>query len=129
MACLVEQVKRLDLIDDGLERKAAAVGVAGKRATEAQAIGTGLLLDDPPLLLAIDLSVEQARMGDTVKAIGYLEPAVCDGSAQRFEVTLTGTGGRRFQRGAATWSASGYVEGDTGTQTVHVPPTPIALTK
>jgi hypothetical protein len=77
----------------------------------------------------IDLSVEQSRMGDTVKAIGYLEPAVCDGSAQPFEVTLTGTGGRRFQRGAATWSASGYVEGDTGTQNVHVAPTPIVLTK
>jgi len=76
----------------------------------------------------IDLTVQQARMGDTVTAFGFLEPAVCDGTAQRFEVTLTGTGGR-FQRGAATWSASGYVEGDTGAQNVHVLPTPIVLTK
>lgn len=77
----------------------------------------------------IDLTVQQTRMGDTVTAIGYLEPAVCDGSAQPFAVTLTGTGGRRFQRGAATWTASGYVEGDTGLQNVNVPPTPIVLTK
>ena len=50
MACRVEQVKRLDLVDDGLERQAAAVGVAGKRATEAQAIGAGLLLNYAPTL-------------------------------------------------------------------------------
>jgi hypothetical protein len=66
----------------------------------------------------IDLSVEQVRMGDTVAAFGFLEPAVCDGTSQPFEVTLTGTGGARFQRGPATWSASGYVEGDTGLQHV-----------
>ena len=77
----------------------------------------------------IDLTVRQTAKGDTVTAFGFLEPSVCDGSAQPFAVTLTGTGGRRFQRGAATWSASGYVEGDTGTQNVHVPPTPIVLTK
>jgi hypothetical protein len=77
----------------------------------------------------IDLTVQQTAKGDTVTAFGFLEPSVCDGSAQPFEVTLTDTGGRRFQRGAATWSASGYVEGDTGTQNVHVPPTPIVLTK
>jgi hypothetical protein len=76
----------------------------------------------------IDLSVQQPHSGGPVTAIGYLEPAVCDGAAQPFEVMLTGTGGR-FQRGAATWIASGYVEDDTGTQTVEVPPTPIVLTK
>jgi hypothetical protein len=75
----------------------------------------------------IDLSVQQLRMGDTVAAYGYLEPAVCDGTSQPFHVTLTGAGGKRFQRGAATWSASGYVEGDTGVQNVHIPPTPITL--
>jgi hypothetical protein len=75
----------------------------------------------------IDLSVEQVRMGDTVTAHGFLEPAVCDGTSQSFEVTLTGTGGRRFRQGAATWSGSGYVEGDTGLQHVQVPPTPIVL--
>ena len=57
------------------------------------------------------------------------EPAVCDGTSEPFEVTLTSTDARRLGKGAAAWSASGYVEGDTGTQTVHVPPTPIALTR
>jgi hypothetical protein len=42
---------------------------------------------------------------------------------------LTGADGQRFKKGAATWSASGYVEGDTGMQNVFVPPTRIALTR
>jgi hypothetical protein len=75
----------------------------------------------------IDLSVEQTRTGGTVTAYGYLTPSICDGTSQPFEVTLTGTGGKRFRQGAATWSASGYVEGDTGLQHVQVPPTPIVL--
>ena len=76
----------------------------------------------------IDLTIQQTRMGDTVTAImSFFQPGMSN--AQRFAVTLTGTGGRRFQRGAATWTASGYVEGDTGLQHVHVPPTPIVLTK
>jgi hypothetical protein len=77
----------------------------------------------------IDLSVQQIRMGGTVAAIGYLEPAVCDGTSQPFEVTLTGTGGKRFRQSSATWSAPGYVEGDTGLQHVQIPPTPIILTR
>jgi hypothetical protein len=77
----------------------------------------------------IDLSVQQDRESGTVAAFGFLEPAVCDGTTQPFEVTLTGTGGKRFRQGAATWIASGYVEGDTGLQHVQVPPTPIALTR
>lgn len=77
----------------------------------------------------IDLSVQQDRAGSTVAAFGFLEPAVCNGASQRFAVTLTGTGGKRFRQGPATWSASGYVEGDTGLQHVQVPPTPIVLTR
>jgi hypothetical protein len=77
----------------------------------------------------IDLSIEQGRPGGTVASFGYLEPSVCDGTSQPLEVTLTGTGGKRFRRGAAAWSASGYVEGDTGVQHVQVPPTPITLTR
>jgi hypothetical protein len=77
----------------------------------------------------IDLSIEQHHPSGTVAAFGFLEPAVCDGTSQPFEVTLTGTGGKRFRQGAATWSASGYVEGDTGLQFVQVPPTPIVLMK
>jgi hypothetical protein len=75
----------------------------------------------------IDFSVEQVRPGGTVTAYGYLEPSVCDGSSQPFRITLTGTAGRRFAAGTATWGASGYVEGDTGLQHVHVEPTPITL--
>ena len=33
------------------------------------------------------------------------------------------------RQGAAAWSASGYVEGDTGVQHVQVPPTLITLTR
>lgn len=77
----------------------------------------------------IDLSVEQPRRDGVVAAYGFLEPSVCDGTSQPFEVTLTGTGGMRFRQGAATWIASGYVEGDTGLQHVQVPPTPIILVK
>jgi hypothetical protein len=77
----------------------------------------------------IDLSIHQRHAGRAVAAIGYLEPAVCDGTSEPFEVTLTSTDGGRLRKGAATWSASGYVEGDTGTQNVHVLPTPIALTR
>jgi hypothetical protein len=75
----------------------------------------------------IDLSIDQHQPSGTVAAFGFLEPAVCDGTSQPFEVTLTGTGGRRFRQGGATWIASGYVEGDTGVQFVQVPPTPIVL--
>jgi hypothetical protein len=78
---------------------------------------------------AIDLSIQQRRRGNTVTALGFLEPSVCDGTSQRFNVTLTGTGEQRFQAGAATWAASGYVEGDTGLQHVHVAPTPIRITR
>jgi hypothetical protein len=77
----------------------------------------------------IDLSIEQVRRGDTVAAFGFLEPSVCDGTSQPFNVTLTGTGGQRFRAGAATWAGSGYVEGDTGLQHVQVAPTPITLTR
>ncbi|MEU5883585.1 hypothetical protein [Spirillospora sp. NPDC047279] len=76
----------------------------------------------------LDLEVLQTRNGQTARAIGYLEPSVCDGTARTFSVTLTGYGAR-FVRGAATWSASGYVEGDGGLQHVHVPPTPITITR
>jgi hypothetical protein len=77
----------------------------------------------------IDLSIEQVRRGHTVAAHGFLEPSICDGSTQPFGVVLTGTGGQRFRAGAATWTGSGYVEGDTGLQHVQVGPTPITLTR
>ena len=75
----------------------------------------------------IDLGVKQARRTGTVTAVGYLDPSVCDGTRQRFEVTLTAA--EPLRAGAATWLASGYVEGDTGVQHVHVAPTRITLTR
>ena len=117
--------------DAGLTLTADAATL-GRTRTSVVLAGTyscGRFASGRPDRGVIDLTVQQTRMGDTVSAIGYLEPAVCDGSAQAFAVTLTGTGGGRFQRGAATWIASGYVEGDTGLQTVQVPPTGIVLTK
>jgi hypothetical protein len=77
----------------------------------------------------IDLTVEQVLPSRTVTAFGYLEPSVCDGTSQRYRITLTGTSGQRFRTGSATWAASGYVEGDTSLQHVHVEPTQITLTR
>lgn len=83
--------------------------------------------DAAPTRGVVDLSVEQARPHGRAVAIGFLEPAVCDGTPQPFEATLTRTAGPRFRPGPATWSASGYVEGDGGLQSVFVPATPIRL--
>jgi hypothetical protein len=47
----------------------------------------------------IDLSVEQTRTGGTVTSYGYLTPSICDGTSRPFEVTLTGTGGKRYRQG------------------------------
>ena len=77
----------------------------------------------------IDFTVVQVRGRRTVTAYGYLEPTVCIGTDQPFAATLTVTGTTPFRKGAATWSASGYVEGDTGLQHVTVPPTAITLTR
>ena len=76
-----------------------------------------------------DLTVQQVRRGRTVTAIGYYEPSVCDGSSQSFAATLTTVDGARFTTGPATWTGSGYVEGDSGLQNVHVGPEPITLTR
>ena len=89
----------------------------------------GPFASDRPDRGVIDLSIEQVRRADTVAAIGFLEPSVCDGTAQPFEVTLTGIGRQRLRTGPGTWAASGYVEGDTGVQHVQVAPTAITLTK
>jgi hypothetical protein len=75
----------------------------------------------------VDLTLTQDRNGRTATAYGYLEPAVCDGTAQPFTTTLTGVSHRPFRPGPATWSASGYVKGDGGLQHTAVPPTPITL--
>jgi hypothetical protein len=44
-----------------------------------------------------------------------------------FSVDLPSVSELRFRHGVALWSASGYVEGDGGLQTVSVPPTAIRI--
>ena len=76
----------------------------------------------------LDLTVTQARRGVTATAYGYLEPTTCDGTPQAFTAQLTGTSPQRFRSGPASWSASGYVEGDGGVlQHTSVPPTAFVL--
>ena len=117
--------------DAGLTVTATSAGL-GPHRTSVVLRGTyscGPFASGLPDRGVIDLSVEQVRRGHPATAYGYLEPSVCDGTPQSFDVTLTGTGGQRFRAGAATWAGSGYVEGDTGLQHVQVAPTPITLTK
>jgi hypothetical protein len=75
----------------------------------------------------IDMAVAQVVDGVEVRGIGYLTPTVCDGNRQWYAVELTTVGGATFRRAAARWSASGYVEGDTGVQSVSVPPARIRI--
>jgi hypothetical protein len=77
----------------------------------------------------IDITVQQQQGRRTVTGYGYLEPTVCDGTDQHFTATVTAVGTSRFRVGAATWSASGYVEGDGGLQHTSVPPTALAITR
>jgi hypothetical protein len=74
----------------------------------------------------IDLTVRQARPDEQVTGFGFFEPTVCNATLQRFAATVTAVSGR-FRRGPATWSASGFVEGTTGSQNVFVPDTPIRI--
>jgi hypothetical protein len=74
----------------------------------------------------IDMGVRQTVGGVQVTGIGYLTPTVCDGQPQWYAVELTAVTGT-FQLGPARWSASGYVEGSTGLQSVSVPPTRIRI--
>jgi len=74
----------------------------------------------------IDLEIRQTVGGVEARAIGYLEPAVCDGVPQPYAAELSAVVGA-FARGTGWWSASGYVEGAGGMQNVHVPPTRIRI--
>lgn len=75
----------------------------------------------------VDLDVTQVVDATEVRGIGYLTPTVCDGTAQWFAAELTTFGGAAFRRAAATWAASGYVEGGGGMQHGSVPPTRIRI--
>ena len=114
--------------DEGLTVTATSARTASA-ATDVVLSGTyacGPFTSGVPDRGVIDLTVTQGR-GRAATAYGYLEPAVCDGTAQPFTTTLTGVSGRTFHPGPATWSASGYVEGDGGLQHTSVPPTAIRL--
>ena len=117
--------------DPGLTLSASSANLGSGRTTVTLTgqYSCGPFASGVPDRGVIDLTVVQAKGRRTVTAYGYLEPTVCDGTDQPFAATLTVTGTTLFQKGAATWSASGYVEGDTGLQHVTVPPTPITLTR
>jgi hypothetical protein len=74
----------------------------------------------------VDLTIRQTARDVETTAFGFLTPTVCDGRGQRFAIDITAVDGT-FKRGPARWSASGYVEGSTGIQTVFVPPTRINI--
>ena len=74
----------------------------------------------------IDLTVRQTRPDRQTTGFGFFEPAICNGTVQRFAASVTAVSGS-FRRGPASWSASGYVEGVTGSQNVFVPDTPIHI--
>ena len=75
----------------------------------------------------IDFTIRQSAGGDTITGFGYLEPTICDGAGHAFAVELPSVSELRFRRGAALWSASGYVEGDGTLQSLSVPPTTIRI--
>lgn len=77
----------------------------------------------------IDLTLHQRHGRRTVTGHGYLDPTTCDGTDQLFTATVTAVGTGRFHRGDATWSASGYVEGDSRLQHTAIPPTALVLTR
>lgn len=68
-----------------------------------------------------------AESATPASGYGYLEPTACDGAIHPFSVDLPSVSELRFRRGVALWSASGYVEGGGGLQTVSVPPTEIRI--
>jgi hypothetical protein len=75
----------------------------------------------------IDFTIKQSHNDEVVTGFGFLEPTMCDGRVYPFSVDMPSASELRFHRGQAVWSASGYVEGDGGLQTVSVPPTAIRI--
>ena len=75
----------------------------------------------------IDFTITQSVPGGTATGHGFLEPTACDGLSHPFAIDLAGVRELGFRRATARWSASGYLEGDGGTQTVSVSPTAIRI--
>jgi hypothetical protein len=107
--------------------RSALLNAGGASVTLAGTYSCGPFTSGVPDRGVIDLTVTQSAGGVTVNGYGYLEPTVCDGAAQRYAVEVTTFGAQGFRRGAAQWSASGYVEGDGGLQHGSVPPTAIRI--
>ena len=80
-----------------------------------------------PLSGTVDLNVDQVTNGVTAHAIGYLTPTACDGAAHWFVAELTSVNGATFRRANATWTGSGYVQGQEAFQNVYVPPTRVRI--
>jgi Family of unknown function (DUF6299) len=75
----------------------------------------------------VDLTVRQGR----TTGFGSVPILTCDGSAQDWRARVVSNSDRQFKRGAATASASGYVEGTVGDasflQTTQVDGQPITI--
>ena len=67
---MVDQLKRLHLLDDRFQCQPAAMSVAGQRSTETEPVRAGLLLIDSPLPLMSFLYV-----GDVLKELRLLDTA------------------------------------------------------
>jgi hypothetical protein len=68
----------------------------------------------------VDLTVRQGR----TTGFGYVSILTCDGTAQPYQAEVVSNSDRRFKRGAARVTASGYAQGVVGgesfTQTTRV---------
>jgi hypothetical protein len=106
--------------------RAGSLQAGGTTVTLAGRYTCGPFAGGVPDRGVVDLTLTQTVDGMVTTAFGFLTPTVCDGRPQRYAVNLTAVNGT-FQPGRALWSASGYVEGSTGLQSVSVPPTPIRI--
>ena len=60
----------------------------------------------------VDLTVQQGR----TTGFGYVPILTCDGNAHTYQAEVVSNSDRQFKPGAATATASGYVEGVVGGQ-------------
>lgn len=107
-------------------RRAVLTG-AGASVTLAGTYSCGPFTGGVPDRGVIDFTIRQSADGDTITGFGFLEPTTCDGAGHAFSIDLPSVNEVLFRRGAALWSASGYVESDGSLQTVSVPPTAIRI--
>ena len=74
----------------------------------------------------VDLTVVQGQ----TTGHGSVPILTCDGSAQAYQAEVVSNSDRRFKRGAARATASGYVEGDEGfLQTTRIDNQPITTNR